>query len=248
MATPGPSIPQAASLAWRDTTAVFRALTAQVWIVLPISVVIAFVQRLSPQSEAPFATGPLLLGFVVGCVQAFLLTPYLIAVHRFIILGETATPYRLEPRAHRFQLFFLWSVVLSMFYWVPAFALGALPRTTGTMLVGSLLLLAIFVAAVIVSTRLIILFPAIAVDAPGATWGNAMADTKGHFWRILLISMLATLPVLVGMIAVALLAGEALWVVAAPLEGAMSVVLMTLAVAVASRLYEQLGDRVKQPD
>ena len=181
-------------------------------------------------------------------MQAFLLTPYLIAVHRFIILGETATPYRLEPRAHRFQLFFLWSVVLSMFYWVPAFVLGALPRTTGTMLVGSLLLLAIFVAAVIVSTRLIILFPAIAVDAPGATWVNAMADTKGNFWRILLISMLATLPVLIGMIAVALLAGEALCSLRHRSKGAMSVVLMTLAVAVASRLYEQLGDRVKRPD
>ena len=43
--------------------------------------------------------------------RPFLLTPYLIAVHRFIILGETTAIYRLVPTDKRFQRYFAWSLV-----------------------------------------------------------------------------------------------------------------------------------------
>jgi hypothetical protein len=242
-----PSSAQAAAQAWRDTIRAFRALAAPAWIALAISVAIALVQRLVLPSEAAFHTGTLLAGFVVAGVQAFLLTPYLIAVHRFIILGETATRYQLEPGAHRFQLFFLWSIALSMFYWVPAFAMGGSLKPP--LLLATVLLLVFTVAALIVSVRLIILFPAVAIDAPGATWANAMADTKGNVWRILIISTLAALPAFVGLIAAMLLARTGIWpFFAALLDGAMGLLTITLAIAVASRLYQQLGDRVNRVD
>ncbi|MCZ7642386.1 MAG: hypothetical protein M5U33_06165 [Pseudorhodoplanes sp.] len=50
--------------------------------------------------------------------------------------------------------------------------------------------------AVIVALRVLILFPAIAVDAPGARWRNAYFDTKGHTWRVFGISVLTALPAL----------------------------------------------------
>ena len=40
---------------------------------------------------------------------------------------------------------------------------------------------------VIVVVRRVILFPAVAVDAPGATWSNARRDTKGSSWRVAFI-------------------------------------------------------------
>jgi hypothetical protein len=126
MAAVRPSIAQAAVQSWRDTAAVLRALTAQAWIAFAISAVLAYLQRLIGTGEKAFGTGLLLAGFIIACAQAFLLTPYLIAIHRFIILGEKAAGYELTPAAHRFQLFFLWSIALSMFYWVPAFLLGGL--------------------------------------------------------------------------------------------------------------------------
>jgi hypothetical protein len=43
--------------------------------------------------------------------------------------------------------------------------------------------------------RRAILFPAIAVDAPGATWSNAGLDTKGSSWRVVFIFVLTALPV-----------------------------------------------------
>jgi hypothetical protein len=246
MVTDRPSVVQAAGQAWRDTIATLRALMPLVWVALAISIVIAFLQRFVAPTEKAFETGPLLAGFIIACAQAFLLTPYLIAVHRCIILGETETRYRLEPGGHRFQLFLLWSIALSMFYWMPAFTIGSFSKTTELLLLASVLLLIVCVTAMIVSARLVILFPAIAVDAPGATWTNAMADTKGNVWRILLISMLAALPAFAGLIVI-LLAGQVVGpFLAALLDGAMGLVTVTLAIAVASRLYEQLGDRVNR--
>jgi len=249
MAAVRPSIAQAAVQSWRDTAAVLGALTAQAWIAFAISAVLAYLQRLVGTGEKAFGTGLLLAGFIIACVQAFLLTPYLIAIHRFIILGEKAAGYGLAPAAHRFQLFFLWSIALSMFYWVPAFLLGGFfTKGTALILLVTLVFLVVSVTALIVSVRLIILFPAIAVDAPGATWVNAMADTKGSAWRIILISMLSALPGFAALIAAALLGRAIAPVLSALVDGAMNVLIITLAIAVASRLYEQLGNRVNQPD
>jgi hypothetical protein len=190
-------------------------------------------------------------------VQAFLLTPCMIAAHRFIILGEVTPHYRLAPRAPRFQLFFLWSLALSLGYWVPSFGLAALPQVMPYALVagGALFIVAVF--AVIVSFRLMILFPAVAVDAPGATWDNALADTNGHVWRMLFITLLSGLPAGIALIAVLALAASAGLIgegtpgvagvfLSAMLDGAVGTIGLTLAVAIASRLYEQLGDRVNR--
>src|SRR4051812_3989344 len=45
----------------------------------------------------------------------------------------------------------------------------------------------------VIAIRTILLFPAVAVDAPGANWRQAMADTAGHAWDILFIMSVAML-------------------------------------------------------
>jgi hypothetical protein len=42
--------------------------------------------------------------------------------------------------------------------------------------------------------RLLVLFPAIAVDAQGATWQNAFSDTSGHHWFRLAVTILPFVP------------------------------------------------------
>ena len=74
------------------------------------------------------AAGPLLLTYdpigqaivrlaiLVGL--CFLLTPFFLTIHRFLLLGEEATRYDFKPSSPRFQLFFGWlavSVVLVSF-------------------------------------------------------------------------------------------------------------------------------------
>ena len=48
-----------------------------------------------------------------------------------------------------------------------------------------------------VVVRRAILFPAIAVDAPSATWSKARLDTKGSSWRVAFVFVLTALPILV---------------------------------------------------
>ena len=113
-------------------------------------------------------------------------------------------------------------------------------------------------AVIVVTLRLIVLFPAIAVDAPGATWRNAMADTKGNAWRILFIGLLASLP-LFGIVLLLMMIGFAVdapissarpsigWIAITTIfDAAFSVLGFTIAVVVASRLYEQLANRLRQ--
>jgi hypothetical protein len=69
-----------------------------------------------------------------------------------------------------------------------------LPRSIG--LHGTALVI-VFVVILVLSLRITILFPAVAVDAPGATWSHAIADTRGYALRIFIVGLLALLPVLV---------------------------------------------------
>jgi hypothetical protein len=103
----------------------------------------------------------------------------------------------------------------------------------------------------VVVLRVIILLPAVAVDAPGASWSRAMADTRGYTWRILFILLLASLPLVFVRAIVGRTLGDwggiTLQVALAIFNGAMNTIIMTLAIVIVSRLYERLGDRVKQP-
>ena len=68
---------------------------------------------------------------------------------------------------------------------------------TGLGLALAFIFFVLLVIATIASLRLLIVFPAIAVDARGADWRNAMADTKGHTWRVFFTVLATTLPALV---------------------------------------------------
>src|SRR5262245_44056668 len=56
---------------------------------------------------------------IVTILYYVLITPFLIAVHRFIILGEVTHEYRLDLREHRFLLFFGWAFVIFLIMRLP---------------------------------------------------------------------------------------------------------------------------------
>ena len=57
----------------------------------------------------PVGQAVIRLAILVGL--CFLLTPFFLAVHRFLLLGEEATRYDFKPSSPRFQLFFGWLAV-----------------------------------------------------------------------------------------------------------------------------------------
>ena len=58
-------------------------------------------------------------------------------------------------------------------------------------------MLVLFVVVTVVVVRRAILFPAIAIDAPGASWSNARRDTKGSSWRVAFIFVCAAMPAVI---------------------------------------------------
>ena len=242
-------------------SAVFRGMQGPLQAAFLINMGVGLVRRVLLPDMSGVSSGPLLLEFVVAGVQAFLLTPYLIAVHRFIVLNEAGQRYALAPAEQRFQLFFLWSMVLSLMYWLPSFAMSGLSKEPAVIFLAGIatIVVLLLIATTIISLRLVILFPAIAVDAPGATWRNAMADTKGNAWRILFVSLLAALPIIVTVIVVAVIGASigltsgketsalAWLITAGVVDGVVGVIAVTLAVVIASRFYRELGKRVNQP-
>jgi hypothetical protein len=99
----------------------------------------------------------------------------------------------------------------------------------------------------------------VAVDAPGANWRQALADTDGHAWQILFIIVGATLPLLVvagvawviirvSIASEAVIASKdsigAFWAI--PFWAILGLFMYTLAVVIASRLYQWIGVRVKE--
>jgi len=178
-------------------------------------------------------------------IQAFLMTPYAIAVHRFVILGEVTMSYRLAPAEPRFRRFFGWSLaflVLSNASW----ALTLHEQTTLENILG----VALYLALMVVGLRLMVLFPAIAVDAPGANWRQAIADTDGHAWHIFLIIMATMLPFLIVAVAGKVILqgsipGDAVIAFGA-FDAVVGLVGWTLGVVIASRTYQWIAVGVER--
>jgi hypothetical protein len=213
--------------------------------------------------------GPLLLtrdpigqavtGLAILIGLSFLLTPFLLTIHRFLLLGESATRCDFRPSSPRFQLFFGWLALSVLLVTFPSF-LGALtapknpvyylsqPSLNDRFTVAT----AVRLVALFFVQHLLVLFPAVAVDAPGAGWQNAISDTRKHIWFVLAVTILPFIPIglLGGVVAplfrpwvgslIGLIVGT-LWV------GAMLLVALTLGAVIASRLYQVIGDRLNTP-
>jgi hypothetical protein len=175
-----------------------------------------------------------------------LVTPYFIAVHRFVLLGEVTRHYRLQWDDRRYQLFFGWAFTLFVLTRLVSLE-HALPQHW----MFKFIALVATVAVALVFTRVTIMFPAIAVDAPGADPRHAFEDTRGHGWYIFFLFLVPFIPSLlvVAIIGAASLVLRSLGglIFLVPVVGLASIVWLTMAVVIASRLYQWLGNRLNQP-
>lgn len=245
-----PSIIRWAVRAWQDTAAAIQqmpvALAVGAFVVVAVHVLAeAFV--LPKRTET--GLGRDLLVLVLDLIEAFLLVPVAIAVHRFILLGERAESYRLDPADPRFRRFFLFTVVIQMVFFIPGLAISLAGTTSEWMqpvLVVLSLLLGVYAVAIMLRT--LILFPAIAVEAAGAAWGNALQDTKGHAWRMFFMLVAAGVPIIAVFVALAFLwpddppAGRA--AIASAMDAVMITLITVLYAALASRMFAALGVRL----
>jgi hypothetical protein len=242
---------RASKTAYRDLWHVIMAMPALIGCALLIILAQTVVEIMVPQGvwATPFFGS--VLGFLLGVLRSFLLTPIMIATHRYIILGEVTSGYVLDPATPAFQAFFRWLVALSALSagatLVHALVLAASPWIVVTIAV--FILGAVVVIAV--TARLSILFPAIAVGAVGANAGNAWADTEGYVFGIFLVFLVASVPLMAVAILELVALGPGLMergstlsiidlIIGSPIQTGLAI----LYVAIASRIFQALAHRL----
>jgi hypothetical protein len=257
--TQNPSIIGSAITAWRDAfDALGRMGTMTVTAFLLMLVVTAVnLPFLPPADGSDPGLGSQVISLILTLAQSFLMTPLAIAVHRYVLLGEVTPGYALNPSDPRFMRFFGFAVALNLLTAFPAWVVTPLLRVEGYGLFGGFLVaavtIAVFIFVTVVAIRSIILFPAVAVDALGVTWGNALRDSKGHSWRIFFIMLLTVLPMMIVITPIYLvLLRSSNWLVLAVgvvIAAAVTTVTVTVAAlaAMASRLYLAFGNRLGPP-
>jgi preprotein translocase subunit SecG len=113
-----------------------------------------------------------------------------------------------------------------------------------------------FFIVVVVMLRIVILLPAIAVDAPGASIGNGFADTRGHAWFILKVYFAVVLLFFLSIVLIAVLArlggGSGIFhgsdgsaVALGTIFSSLGFLMVTSLMIVQARLFMRIGDRVK---
>jgi hypothetical protein len=147
--------------------------------------------------------------------------------------------------------FFIFTAVYQLLVGVP----GSLMSLTGKADSGlgsvfAIMFSILFIIALIASIRLLILFPAIAVDARGADWRNAMADTKGHSWRVFFITIVSSLPMVVLVVPLYFMLGGtegpgfAGSVVLSAAQATVGTLALAAYAAIASRLFAAFANRL----
>src|ERR1700719_1538884 len=122
MSAQKPAVFQTIKTAYSDVWRVIHAMPILVGSM--IAILIAFnlgtlFVRPAP-SPGSFRSLSDLIPLAAGAVQSFLTTPFLIAVHRFILLHQTTGQYALAPREPRFFRFFGWSLVITALSLIPS--------------------------------------------------------------------------------------------------------------------------------
>jgi hypothetical protein len=240
-----PSILFVLRSAWNDTLASLHQLRNLALVVF----LIYFAEQLARTFLLPERLGETLDG-LVGAVSAFAIVPYQIAIYRLIVLGEVTANYSFAANTNRIRRFLAWSAGLWVATIAPTLIFGLLPIG-----LGAALTVAVVIVGIIILFRLILLFPAIAVDATGASATNAFADSNGHLWFIARSVLVAFIPMAFALVVIIALAFSNACNIPNPdtdrtligtaILGALETITTTSSGVVVARLYEWIGERVK---
>ena len=237
-----------AFVSWRDGLAALRNMPAIAAIVFVAIAVDTTTDEVSRFETAPETT--VLLQFARFAVSLFILSvalaPAAIAINRYVLLGETARSYALDISSRRLRRFCGYSALINVLILSP---LMVAEVPWDVYVASAVIVLTLVAIAVVVATW--ILFPAIAVDAPGANLRNAVRDTR--FFRALAISFVTFFPALVAGFLI-----EALWQ-ETPIPSTSGWILFDLGIAavnsvafvafaaMSSHLYRAWAVRLLQP-
>jgi hypothetical protein len=236
---------------WRRALLALRMLVAGAFVILvALAAVAEFVpQRLWGQNLTGQA-----LDFADDAIWAMLLTPIVIAFHRFVIQDVVTPGYTLPLGDPVYQKVVVWLFALKLLSGLPFDLLGVMQMLGWPLWASTLGLVVALAATTGLSLRLTILLPALAVQASGATALHALADSKGQALRLFTIFFLALIPWVAVSVGDIVLLGRRIEVAGSPqmmvglvVGGLLQAILLTLSAVIASLAFRTLADAVNQP-
>lgn len=235
---------------WRRALSALRMLAVSAFLIL---VALAAVEKFVPQSLWDQSLTGHALDLADDAIWALLLTPIVVAVHRFVIQDVATEGYTLPLGDPVCQKFFAWLFALKVLSGLPFDLLGAMQALEWPLWASTLGFVVALVAAMGLSLRLTILLPALAVQAPGATVSYALADSKGQTLRLFVIFFLALVPWVAISIGGVLLLGRRIEVAGAPqmmiglvMGGLLQTIVLTLSAVIASHAFRSLAAAVNR--
>jgi hypothetical protein len=195
---------------WRSSFAALRKMKALFLLVAFLTIVIAAAEvLLVHEIVSYFPPGSIFVipaastvAIAHAVIQALVLMPLAIAVHRFVLLGEVFNARLLLSNIRRYKRFAIYASLLAFILTIPRVQLileaamsfdrdEPLPSAFAPIRFAANVLVYAFFAATMA------LFPAIAVDAEGAGLRNALEESKYDLLRILAAAALGLLPVVI---------------------------------------------------
>jgi hypothetical protein len=184
---------------------------------------------------------------------SLLFASVLVAVHRLVLKGDTTDRpvWRLPACYWRF---FAWFLLINLAWLLGPFV--GIVITADHELVGSVLNFLVVLVAMILSLRILLLFPAVAAEMPDATLHNALRDSRGHLWRFFGVTFVAALPFTVtiviatfaiarfGLIEDSEPSSMPLAIILLAIDSAIRLVMVAVLAVVASRLFQAYGERL----
>lgn len=244
-----PSFPFVLQAAWNDTLASLNRLRYLALVVL----LICSAEELARAFVLPKGKLEEMSDTLLSAISFLAIVPYEIAIYRLIILREVTERYSFAAATNRVRRFLAWSAILWIATTAPVLIFDLLPIPNG---LNAVLTIAIVIVGAVIILRLILLFPAIAVDSAGATATNAIADSDRRLWLIVRSVFVPFIPIILataGLMALAWFnyvgdldnSGATQRIVRAVLLGTLETITITTSVVVVARLYEWIGERVK---
>jgi hypothetical protein len=191
-----------------------------------------------------------LFGFLRACLGGLVLAPLAIAIHRYVLLGEVGTSYSFNPSDRRLVRFVGAEIIYSAVFFAPLAAASIAMDTWKLSLPALGGVLSAIAVVIVIGIRLLMIFPAIAVDAPGASWGNALADSRGKTLRLFCTLVLAALVVLIPTYSLSVIIPTSHsmgWNIFSLAQSASHILYIAVTAAIVSLFFRVIGQRLKQP-
>jgi len=163
-----------------------------------------------------------------------------------VILNKITSKYTVPIGEPVFGVFFGWLAALKILLGLPLDLLGVLQTLNWSLPASTLAFAIALIAAVGVSLRLTIMFPALAVEANGATPSHTLAYTKGHVLRILALFFLALAPWSVAALGGAMITGSPRAMPSLLMGGVLQTITLSLTAIIASLVFMALGTQARR--